>query len=707
VSGEETIHGATIRVNAGRIRRRVTERMIGANIEDLNYQCYGGIYSQLIYGESFQEHVDSDILGLTGKDRLHVFVEENQQGDIEVWGRTGSGWKHDIARQILGLPPKDAKEPIGVDELPADRRALLLARATGDEQVSRHWGKIQTGSAKGALKFERQEPFIGRQSQRVTFTSGEGEFGIDNAGVNRWGVNFIAEKPYEGLLRIKADQDCTVHVSLLSADGERKLAEKAIELKASPDCQPIQFRLTPNAGDEHGRFAIALKQPGSIVVGYAFLQPGEWGRFKGLPLRKQLVEAVIAQGVKVMRYDGSMVNKCPDGHLYKWKEMIGPRDLRKPYHGTFNPYASHGFAIFDFLNLCEAAGFLPIPGVRIDETPQDMADFVEYANGPADSPWGKRRAEDGHPEPYNLMHIEIGNEERFDEHYCERFETLGAAIWSKDPDITLLVAHNLGKPLDWAIGPDGAVSDPLKLAVRLVEFARKRGGRIWWDCHYRAEDLRTAESPEGRIAAMRNLKESMAKLAPDYDFQVAPLEENGPTHNMLRALAHAHNHNTFARLGGWLPAIAVANTLQACEQEIVWSQGKTFFTSSKVWFQPPYYVDQMISQNWAPNVVEIDFSSPNDALDAVAKTTQDGKALVLQVVNLEPTAVETRIALEGFKPKRPTAAVARIAGDLEVENTLEEPERIKPVRSEWEHKAKGGAMTYSFAPYSFTILRFE
>jgi alpha-L-arabinofuranosidase len=707
-AGSPAARGATIRVHADKVLHRVTEWMIGANIEDLNYQCYGGLYSQLLYGESFQEHVDCDVLGITGKDRLYVLIEENDRGEIEVWGRGTWRWEHDGARRILHLPPQGISRPIAMSELPAERREALLRKATGDEQLSRHWRKLHSGSAQGSLRFERQGAFVGRQSQRIALLSGDGEFGIDNAGLNRWGIDLRPGKNYEGLLRVKAEQDCKLYVSLLAADGSTKLAEKELALKGMPgQYQRIEFTLTPGAADEQGRFGIALKQPGSIVVGYAFLQPGPWGRFQGLPLRKDLVEAIIAQGVKLMRYGGSMINKLPDGHLYKWKEMIGPRDLRKPYRGYFNPYASHGFGIFEFLDFCEAAGFLPIVALRIDETPQDMADFVQYVNGPADSPWGKRRATNGHPQPYNLQYIEIGNEERFGEYYRERFETLGSAIWSKDPSITLLIANNLGRPEDWVIRGDGAPSEPLKLAARLVEFAKKRGGKIWWDCHYRADELRTAESPAGRIAAMRNLKESISKLVPDYDFQIAALEENAESHNMLRALSHACNHNWFTRLGDWVPAVAVANTLQANGQEIVWSQGKTFFTASKVFFQPPYYVDQMLSQNWATNVVQADCQSPQNALDVVATTTADGKVLVLQVVNLEPIAMEATIALSGFQPKRSQAAVTQLAGELAAENTLEEPTKIAPVRSQWEHGNSSGAMRYTFPPYSFTILRLE
>src|ERR1035437_3332062 len=77
---------AAIRVDAGKVLHRITPFYIGTNLEDLNYQCYGGLYSQLIHGESFQEHVDSAVLGLTGKQRLKVYIGESDTGEVQVWG---------------------------------------------------------------------------------------------------------------------------------------------------------------------------------------------------------------------------------------------------------------------------------------------------------------------------------------------------------------------------------------------------------------------------------------------------------------------------------------------------------------------------------------------------------------------------------------------------------------------------------------------
>src|SRR5262249_487249 len=197
--------------------------------------------------------------------------------------------------------------------------------------------------------------------------------------------------------------------------------------------------------------AIKLKQPGTLRVGYAFLQPGESSRFKGLPVRKDVAQGLIDQGITVLRQGGSMVNAAE----YRWKKMIGPRAKRAPYAGTWYPDSSNGWGIFDFLNFCEAGGFLSVPDVNCNESPEDMADFVEYVNGPAHSEWGRRRAADGHPKPYGLKHLEIGNEERVDENYFQKFKGIAEAIWARDPTIILVVG-------DFAFGR--TIKDPLQFS---------------------------------------------------------------------------------------------------------------------------------------------------------------------------------------------------------------------------------------------------
>ena len=268
--------------------------------------------------------------------------------------------------------------------------------------------------------------------------------------------------PGEGCIWARAEKPVDLFVALESGNGGRVYAQARLPVTGS-DWQRLDFTLTPNDTDEAGQFAITLKEPGSVALGYAFLQPGEWGRFKGLPVRRDVAEALIDEGITVLRYGGSMIND-PE---YRWKNMIGPRDRRPPYHGTWYPYSSNGWGILDFINFCRAAGFLAIPVFNMGESPRDMADFVEYVNGPADSEWGRRRAADGHPEPYRLRYLELGNEERVDEDYWRKFKPLAEAIWAKDSEMAIVVGDFIyGKPIDDPFKFTGAASGITSLAAQ-------------------------------------------------------------------------------------------------------------------------------------------------------------------------------------------------------------------------------------------------
>ena len=355
--------------------------LIGANIEDINFQIYGGLYSQLIHGECFEEHVDpSELLGLKGRDRLAVWVMMDEQNRPILTYNPGTSFIYNKGRSVTGLYRPDGlsygRRAIDVrnpklgslkftggvilpEELPEELRTQLMNLATGDTQVSRHWRPVQIGTATGSFKLVRQGVLTGNQAQQISYISGKGEFGIDNAGLFRAGIKLEGGKPYEGVLRIKSDKKQKVYISLRSETG-KLLAEQSINLAAKPgEYQRLSFSLTPGESDTKGRFAVTLRQQGIITVDYAFLQAGEWGRYKSLPVRKELAKALISTGVKTIRYNGSMNDRCPEP-AYRWKEMIGPRDERHPYQGFFNPYASHGFTVFDMMDFGQAAGVFPM-----------------------------------------------------------------------------------------------------------------------------------------------------------------------------------------------------------------------------------------------------------------------------------------------------------------------------------------------------------
>jgi alpha-L-arabinofuranosidase len=621
----------TIDVHADHVVGRASPYLTGACIEDVNHEVYGGVYSQMIYGESFQEPAAS-----------------------------GAG-------------------------------------------VSGMWKPVGTGTAEGRFSLTTDHPFVGAQSQQITFARGQGSVGIENRGLNHWGLSFVAGKPYEGHVWLRCDRATPVYVTAESADGMRTYAETKIDAQPG-DWQRSDFTLAPSSTDPNARFSIRLKEPGSVTVGYVFLQPGEWGRFKGLPVRKDVAEALIAEGLTVMRYGGSMINDPQ----YRWKKMIGPRDRRPPYKGTWYPYSSNGFGIIDFLRFCEAAGFVAIPDLDNNESPQDIADFIEYVNGPGDSPWGRRRADDGHPAPFGLKYIELGNEEAVDEVYWQKFKPLAEAIWSKDPSVTPVVGDfAYGKPITDPYHFTGAPRiKTLAAHKKILDFAREQRHAVWFDVHLNNDRPR---EPGPQIDVLAQFIDWLGKLSPGADYKVCVFEENANNHTFRRALAHARTVDGLMRLGAdRVPIVCCANCLQCdAQNDNGWDQGLLFLNPSQVWPQSPYYVTQMIARHALPRLVQATVS--NDAtgsIDVVARASDDGRTLALQVTNLSDRPQPGTLRLAGFAPSGP-AELTELTARLDAVNTAADPHRVVPTQRPWPAEFHDGAASYTFPPHSFTIIGWQ
>ncbi len=775
-SGQE----ARVRVRPDNVLHRISRYLTGACIEDVNHEIYGGIYSQMIFGESFQEPAptrppkgftayggpwvvrdgvldagpgdgpklvaaaapfsegevsvelrfdglgggNSGVLvklanpgvGADNFDGYEVSLDTGQQA--LVLGRHRHNWEPisttpcpvpagewlrltvrttatTIEADLNGrnlLRYEDREHPLakgGVALRPWQRRVSyrnlringadvpFIDEGGRDEQVSGMWRAVRRGSAQGSFAIQTDRPFVGEQCQLLTFASGEGAVGVENRGLNRWGLHFEGGKAYEGVVYARAERAAELVVSLESGDGAQVLAERRLKVRAG-DWQRLTFNLKPNATVDGGRFAISLRMPGSVDLGYAFLQPGAWGRFKGLPCRKDVVEGLIAQGVTVLRYGGSMINHGE----YRWKKMVGPRELRPPYHGTWYRYSTNGWGILDFVDMCEKAGFDYIPAFNMDETPQDMADFVEYVNGPADSEWGKKRAAAGHPEPYHLKYLQLGNEEKVDATYYGKFGPLAEAIWAKDPGIVITVGdfaydHEITDP-DHITGSAVGLTS-LDAQRRILKLAKEHGREVRFDVHVWTDGPNRFASG----LALPSYVKALEKIADGADFHVCVYEYNSGNHRQRRAIGNALETNAIERIGERIAVVCSANCLQPDGQnDNDWDQGLLFLNPSKVWLQPPGYVLQMLSRNFQPLLVRTEVEG-SDVLSVNAKRSEDGKVLVLQIVNPSDKAITTRFDLGGFAPTKRTAKVETLAGPLDARNTADRTDAIVPTRSTW------------------------
>jgi alpha-L-arabinofuranosidase len=534
---------------------------------------------------------------------------------------------------------------------------------------------------------DEENPFNGKYSQRIDHSGGTGKAGLINGGLNRWGIAVKSGQVFQGRVYLRSHNfDGKVHVSLQSADGSTIYAHQEISgLNASWGQYP--FTLTANATDSIARFAIWMEESGTVWIDQAVLEGTGEERFHELPYRADIGNKMVAEGLTFLRYGGTMINAAE----YRFKKMIGDPDLRPPYRGHWYPYSSNGFGIEDFLKFCEAAGFEPSFAINIEETAEDAADMIEYLNGDAGSVWGAKRSENGHPAPYNVKYIEIGNEETLFEgdnanaynHYVERFNALYAAITAKDSKVQFI---------------SSAWWRPGSPHIRNVFFALN-GKAAYWDFHPWTDDANAGAQVEQDLIEMET---RFKQWDPNTSMKCAIFEENGNLHNLQRALGHASTLNATRRRGDFLLTSCAANALQPYGQnDNGWDQGQIFFTPSQVWGMPPFYAQQMAASNHLPLRVKEEVRGD---LDVTATRSEDGKILALHIVNTKNTAKNTDIRLNNFVFTG-NAEIRTLSGNLNDENTPEEPEKIIPQES--SIFVENSAFNYEFPPFSYTIIRFD
>ena len=721
-----------LQVDAAKTLATVTKQFNGTNIEDLNFQTAGGIFSQLIHGEAFEENVDIDFLHLPLGDyvKVHVILDEMRTPHFfsvanaynrPIWNNLTEKYDFNLKdlhahvaaegasaaeansapkpSRSLRIGPLEFKGRFMLNEsMPEAMRQELEQRVNGSEQISRYWSKLVAGRPAYAYELKRGDAYMGRQDQMVRFLDGEGEVGLYNAGLNKQGINLVAGRPYEGIIRLKSPQKTTLYLSLRDETG-RVLAERACAVAGDGSWERVAFELTPERGTPRGRFGLSLKSKGEVELGYAFLQAGAWGRVQGLPVRREFVAALKRQGISVIRYNGSMVDVGADTYLYRWKKMLGPVDERRVcFRSGFNPYATHSCGVIELLQVAEALEAQAMVGLSMDETYEDIRDFVEYVNGPVTSRWGALRARHGHPEPYRLKYIQVDNERQLNRGYAAGMKKFARAAWEVDPEMHVVASLNIGtRKGSYARGtPEYA------LATELFGWfvAQGKSDRMVWDPHYSgAVDF--ADSPAYPQAMGIVLQADLARDYPGHKLTLCPMEENGQRCDWNRGLAHAHNWNTHQRHGNCFTWLGTANTFQAHGQHYMWNQGRVHFTSSEIWFQPSALIDEKMIQDWLPVVVEAT-SSRDAVLDVTAKTDAARSELALYVVNLSATPQLALINVEGFAFAGPVATWTIGDCDFTDYNTAENQTRVAPKTGTVTLSRRDA--TYLFPKYSYTIL---
>lgn len=411
---EDTTSGpsAYLRVRADEPSRPVSPLLYGIFYEDVNHAADGGLYAELIRNRSFEDTVPPE--GCTVTDGTLC---------------TPNGWKtkFDDSDRIPGW--QLAVESPATGAMHLDDRVIINA---------------------GNPRSLRLEANCG----------GGGCVSVVNLGF--WGIRLDEGARYRLSLFVKTDGAATsVTVSLRSADGTEYACE-TIDGIAGEWAQ-YGCRLTSSGSDKDGRLVITTGETGVMWFDVVSLFPeATWNRREN-GLRPDLMGMLAGLMPAFLRFPGGCVVEgfTPDT-AFRWKNTIGPIHERKGHWNLWGYRTTNGLGFHEYLQMCEDLGAAPMYVVNcgmtcqarngcalpLDEWLQDALDAIEYANGPAESRWGAIRAQAGHPEPFGIKFIEIGNE-NFGPDYETRYLRFWEVLNDRHPEIRLITnAPVAGAPME-------------------------------------------------------------------------------------------------------------------------------------------------------------------------------------------------------------------------------------------------------------------
>lgn len=561
--------------------------------------------------------------------------------------------------------------------LTLDGKEIPLNRES-EFQISSMWRPLIDKATDFSFDLDREDAYNGEQCQ-VVENRGSGKVGVTNMSLNHWGIGVRKGQVFKGDFFAKGEAK-NVWVALQDEDGTKTYAHTKIG-SVSGGWNKYSFTLKSEVTDPKARFAIFIEGKGMVKLDQVTLMGTGEDLFKGYPIRADIAKGLIEEGLTFLRYGGSMTN----AKEFSFKQMTGPRDRRQPYRGQWYHFSTNGFGIVEFLQVAEACGFTPSFAINMEEDPETVAFMVEYLNGPADSNGGRRRVADGHPKPYGVKYIELGNEECIFwtikenyQHYIERFNLLADAMLKVDPTLQLVCSA-------WW-------RTDLKPLMEMV-FKGIDGKAAYWDLHTTTDSFAAALRVDGDLDRMKSW---FLEWNPDTKMRIAIFEENGATHNVERMLGHVVNQNAVRRHGDWVLTSSAANALEPyLQNDNAWNQGQVFFTPDQVWGMPPFHAQKMASSHHQGNLVE---TTVEGGLDVTATVSDDGKCTVIHMVNLADHEVPVSLDVKGFDKPSSIKEIS-LSGNLKDVNSPAEPLKISPVERKLDNLG-----SIFVKPYSYTLI---
>lgn len=605
-TGEDPVRFATLKpfdtkvIVNGQQKKPISDLLVGVFFEDINYAADGGLYAELIQNRDFE------------------YTPADKEGHDPDWNsRTAWSLKGNNATFTI-----DSVQPIHPN--------------------NPHYAVLKTDRPGASLTNEGFDGIVLKAGDKYKFS--------------------VFARTLEG-------KNGKLQVRLTGKDG-RIYAEGSTG-GLSREWKKLNVTLAAKENVSDARLEIAPTTAGTISLDMISLFPEKTFRNRPNGLRADLAQAIADIHPRFVRFPGGCVAHG-DGldNIYRWKNTIGPLEARKPQRNLWGYHQTAGLGYFEYFQFCEDIGAEPVPVVaagvpcqnsackhlvgggqqggipmsEMDAYVQEILDLIEYANGDVKTEWGRKRAEAGHPKPFNLKYIGIGNEDLITDLFEERFTMLFNAVKEKHPEITVI-----GTVGPYSEGTDYEEGWELanKLNIPMVDehYYQKPGWFIHNQDYYDKYDRSKSKVYLGEYAA----------------------HLPGRPNNLETALAEALYMTALERNGDVVHMTSYAPLL-AKEGHTQWNPDLIYFNNEEVKPTVGYYVQQLYGQHAGDEYLasRVIVSENSDAVQkrVAASVVRDSRTndLIVKLVNLLPVPTQTNIVLNDVPAIEGTAELITLTG---------------------------------------------
>lgn len=636
----------TLKIETSKSGKPISPDLFGVFFEDLNYAADGGLYAELIQNRSFE----------------YSPSEQPDWHPLQYWNLQKRG-KGDGSIGVAEMRPIHENNP--------------------------HYAFLTVHTPGGGVGI-----------------SNDGFDGIPLQAGETYVASFWAYQAFMGQMWGRGDNSKSMPVTLyLETQSGEVLAEVPMQIQGR-DWRRLSAELKPTQTVNDARLVLLAHDTGGIALDMISLFPEKTFRNRPNGLRADLAQAIADIQPKFIRFPGGCLVHGPGIHrYYDWKESVGPVETREARRNSWGYHQTRGLGYFELFQFCEDIGAKPLPvvsagvccqhagsspnrgqeGLSLEEMPsyiQDILDLIEWANGPATSKWGRVRAEAGHPEPFGLKYLGVGNEDAITPLFKERFKMIHDELKEKYPEITVI----------GTVGPFASGSDfdngwefANELPLEMVDEHYYVSPQWFWDNlkRYDSYDRNGSKVYVGEYAA----------------------HDRERRRNSLRsAVAEAAGLTGFERNGDVVQLSSYAPLL-ARRSHTQWHPDMIYFNGTEIFLTPNYFVQKLFGQNSGDEYLQTTIHPISNLSKLAASAVRDSQTgdVIVKIVNGADEPAVLKVELIGLTDEDWRATHTVLTGPSgDAFNEDGQPLRVKSVISDVTVKP---TFDYEASANSLTVFR--